>query len=181
MRTANLILALVAGLLLLADMIHGSAARHWRDGEALIGMNLMRAAERVNPFSVSVRLDQIESLFTGYRKTRDARYLHEAVLISRGILKNYPGNVQANALYATALVLEATHGGSGYPLTEALWAAKVDPISVDAIDVAIFLISAKRHDSDYHTFKWLGAKRAALTHARMPMRCVLCGKHWLNH
>lgn len=179
MRFVTMGALMVAAVIAAADIIRGSALAHWQVGQASIGMNLLKASERVNPFSLDVRLDQIESLFTGFRQTHNTQYLTEAALIAGGMVRDYPGNVQARAVHASALIFEATHGGNGFPLIEALVATRKDPLSVVAIERAMFLISAKRRD--YDIFKILGVKRGGLTTERATMRCELCGRHWLKH
>ena len=127
-------------------------------------MRLMRLAARLNPYSFEVRLDEIESLWDGYRQERKPEYLHEAVLISRSLVEDFPGNTLAWSVYSSALIFEATHGGVGMPEAEAVHAVTLDPISVPNLERAMFLLAARR--DDYETFKALGIARSRLTRAR---------------
>ncbi len=142
-------------------------------------MRLMRLAARLNPWSFEVRLDEIESLWDGYRQERKPEYLHEAVLISRSLVKDFPGNTLAWSVYSSALIFEATHGGSGVPEREAIHAITLDPISVTTIERGMFLLAAKRED--YETFKALGIQRSRLVRKPLSMKCELCGKGWMEH
>ena len=180
MKPITLILCVAVGLLATSDMIHGSAMRHWRDGQAGPGMNLLITASRVNPLNFSVRLDQIESLYTGFRQTGNLAYLREAVVIARSLTENYPGNAQGWDIYSTALIHEFVHCGSDYyPLGEAAKASNMDPISVSSAENMMFLLAASR--GDYELFKTIGKKRSRLTQAPLRMRCELCGRPWLDH
>lgn len=179
MKLSALFLAALTGALMLADILHASAIRHWNDGQSVIGMNLIRLAATINPFSVPVRLDQIESLYRGYRQTKSVQYLNEIVRIGRGIRQDYPGSVQAWAVYSGAQIFAATHGGAAANMAVIERAIELDPISIPVLERAMFLISAKR--GDYQLFKRLGIERSKLTTARLTMRCELCGKHWLEH
>ena len=142
-------------------------------------MKLMRLAARLNPWSFEVRLDEIESLWDGYRQQRKPEYLHEAVLIARSLTQDYPGNTLGWSVYSSALIFEATHGGSGVPIDEALHAVRLDPISVTTLERAMFLMAAKR--ADYGEFKQLGIARSRLTREPLRMVCELCDKPWMNH
>lgn len=147
---------------------------------ALCGnMRLMRVAARFNPWGFEVRLDEIESLWNGYRKDSNPLYLHEAVLIGRSLVNDYPGNTLAWSVYSSALIFEATHGGAGVPEPEAIHAVTLDPISVPTLERAMFLLSAKRED--YETFKALGIARSRLTREPLRMACEICGRSWLEH
>ena len=180
MKPITIILAVAAAALLTSDIFHASAMRHWRDGRAAEGMNMLIRASRVNPLAFNVRLDQIESLYAGYRQTKNLDYLREAVVIGKSLTVNYPGSVQGWDIYATAMIHTAVHGGSSYyPLGEAAKAANMDPISVSAIENLMFLLSAKR--GDYELFKTLGIKRSRLTREPLKMVCALCGRGWLEH
>jgi len=182
MKPITLILAVAVGLMATSDMLHGSAMRHWRDGKAAIGMNLLVNATRINPFNFNARLDQIESLYAGYRQTRNLEYLREAVLIGRMLTEMYPGNAQGWAVYSSAAIFYATHGGDRWPVYPdqfALHAIELDPLSVTSLERAMFLFAVKRRD--YETFKDLGIKRSRLTTERLTMRCELCGRPWLEH
>jgi hypothetical protein len=142
-------------------------------------MRLMRLAARLNPLSFEVRLDEIESLWDGYRQGRKPEYLHEAVLIARSLTQDFPGNTLAWSVYSSALIFEATHGGAGTPEAEAIHAVTLDPISVPNLERAMFLLAARRED--YETFKALGIQRSRLTREPLSMRCELCGRAWLDH
>ncbi len=179
MKYVALALAIVAATLTLADIIRARGLRQWKAGRSQGGIASIRLAERINPLSFDLRLDQIESLFTGYRLTQNAEYLKETGLLGRDLSRLYPGNVQAQGVYAMALVYISTHGGDYYPLAEALRSVGMDPLSVDALERAMFLVSAKR--GDYATFKKLGVARSRLTRQGVVMRCALCGRPWLEH
>lgn len=179
MKYVALALVLAVATLTLADIIRARGLRQWRDGRSQDGMASIRLAERINPISLDLKLDQIESLFTGYRMTKNAEYLKETGLLARDLTRLYPGNVQAQSVYAMSLVYIATHGGDYYPLAEALLSVKMDPLSVDALESAMFLISSKR--VDYSIFKELGVARSRLTRQSVVMRCTLCGHPWLEH
>jgi hypothetical protein len=162
-----------------SDIIHAIAMRQWAHGSVASGMDSMRLAARLNPFSFEVRLDEIESLWEGYRQESKLEYLHEAVLISRSLTKDFPGNTLAWSVYSSALIFEATHGGSAAPIDEALHAVRLDPISVTTAERAMFLMAAKR--VDYGEFKQLGIARSRLTREPLRMVCELCGKKWMDH
>ena len=179
MNIISLALTTITAIMLTADIIRASALRHWRDGQALIGMNLMRVSNRINPYSMDTRLDMIESLYTGYRMNRIPGYLSETVLISKSLVRDYPGSVQAWSIYSGAQVFEATHGGRQDALPDALKATRMDPLSVVALERAMFLLTAER--GDYELFKTLGVKRAILTSAPIVSKCELCGRAWLAH
>ena len=179
MKYAALVLALVAATLTLADIIRARGLRQWKAGRSQDGMASIRLAERINPLSLDLKLDQIESLFTGYRLTKNVEYLKETGLLARDLTRLYPGNVQAQSVYAMSLVYIATHGGDYYPLAEVLLSVEMDPLSVDAIERAMLLISSKRED--YATFKKLGVARSRLTRQGVVMRCALCEHPWLEH
>ena len=134
MKMMTLCLAAITAAMLTSDMFHASALRHWNDGQAAVGINLISTAGRINPFSFNVRLDQIESLYTGFRKTHERAYISEIVMISRGLAKLYPGNAQAQAVYANAMLYAHAHGAGGYPpYAETSKAVEMDPLSVAAI------------------------------------------------
>lgn len=180
MRMMTLVLATVTAALMTSDMFHASALRHWNSGQAAIGMNLISTAGRINPLSFNVRIDQIESLYTGFRKTHERTYLAEIVLIARDLAKLYPGNAQAQAIYANALLYARTHGAGSYPpFIEADSAVAMDPLSVEAIEAEMFLLASARHDLPL--FKSLGMRRARLTSEPLIMKCKLCGRPWLEH
>lgn len=142
-------------------------------------MRLMRLAARLNPYSFEVRLDEIESLWDGYRQESKPEYLHEAVLIARSLVNDFPGNTLGWSVYSSALIFEATHGGAVVPEPEAIHAVTLDPISVTTLERAMFLLAAKR--TDYETFKALGIARSRLTREPLLMRCELCGRKWMEH
>ena len=172
MRAAiALALALLTALATASDITRGMALR----GD----MRLMRLAARLNPWSFETRLDEIESLWDGYRQERKPEYLHEAVLIARSLVQDFPGNTLVWSVYSSALIFEATHGGAGMPEMEAIHAVTLDPISVTTIERAMFLLTAKR--TDYETFKKLGIARSRLTREPLRMTCELCGRPWLEH
>ena len=126
-----------------------------------------------------MKTDQIESLWQGYKVTPDIRYLHEATLISRSLIQDYPGSALGWALYSAAMTYEATHGGTLYPRGAVLRAAELDPLAPFTVERAMFLLAAKRRD--YATFKSLGIRRAQLLKNRIMGTCELCGKPWLAH
>ena len=171
MRLLALALAILTALALASDVTR-SIALH---GD----MRLMRLAARLNPFSFEVRLDEIESLWDGYRQERKTEYLHEAVLIGHSLVKDFPGNTLAWSVYSSALIFEATHGGAGTPEAEAIHAVTLDPISGPTLERAMFLLAARRED--YETFKALGVARSRLTREPLRMVCELCGRPWLEH
>lgn len=181
MKPITLILAVTVGVLMTSDIFHAAALRQWDRGNAAEGMRLIRTASRVNPLAFNVRLDQIESLYSGWRSTRNPDFLREIVLLARGLTRDYPGNVQAQGVYASALIYLSTHGGAAnlFPLPESLRAIESDPLSVTAIERAMFLLAVKR--VYYDTFKDLGVKRSRLTTDRLTMKCELCGRPWLDH
>lgn len=180
MKTTTLCLAAITAALMTSDMFHASALRHWNDGQAAIGMNLISHAGRINPFSFNVRLDQIESLYAGFRKTHERHYLSEIVMIARDLSELFPGNAQAQAIYADALIYARTHGAGSYPpFVEAAAAVDMDPLSVAAIEANMFLLASARHDLPL--FKSLGMRRARLTSEPLTMKCKLCGRQWLEH
>ncbi len=170
-RLLAALLALLAGLGLASDITR-TAALH---GD----MRLMRLAARLNPLSFEVRLDEIESLWDGYRQERKTEYLHEAVLISRSLTKDFPDNTLGWSVYSSALIFEATHGGNGFPEIEAMYAISIDPISVTTLERGMFLLAARRED--YETFKKLGIARSRLTREPLRMVCELCQRPWLEH
>ena len=143
--------AVIAILMLASDITRAMALRAWSQGRVADGMESMRLAARLNPLSFEVRLDETESLFEGYRQERNPAYLHEAALIGRSLVKDFPGNTLGWAVYSSALIFEATHGGSGMPEPEAIHAVALDPVSVPTIERAMFLLSARRED--YEAFK----------------------------
>lgn len=171
MRLVALVLAALTWLGIASDVTRSIALN--RD------MRLMRRAAALNPWSFEVRLDEIESLWDGYRQERKPEYLHEAVLISRSLTKDFPSNTLGWSVYSSALIFEATHGGSGDPEPEAIHAVTLDPISVPNLERAMFLLAAKRED--YETFKALGIERSRLTQEPLRMVCELCGRPWLAH
>ena len=179
MRTLAALLAFLAAIGLASDIIHAQALRHWTRGEAAPGMLLMRRASVLNPWSFETRLDEIESLWDGYRQERKLEYLHEAILIARSLVNDFPGNTLAWSVYSSALIFEATHGGSGDPEPEAIHAVALDPISVTTLERAMFLLAARKED--YETFKALGMQRSRLTREPLRMVCELCGKKWMEH
>lgn len=179
MKTATLVLAAVTAVLMTSDMFHAGALRQWRDGNAAQGMHLMILAETINPYSADVHLDEIESLFEGYRSLRDPKFLREAVLIGGKISRDYPGSAQALSLKSLTLIMEAVHGAGRFPLNEAEAAVIANPLSVTEIERLMFLLSY--HGFDYGRFKELGIARGRLTRRGLSMRCDLCGKHWLDH
>ena len=142
-------------------------------------MRLMRLALRLNPYSFETRLDEIESLWDGYRQERKTEYLHEAVLIGRSLTADYPGNTLAWSVYSSALIFESTHGGPPEAEAAALRAVALDPISVTTLERGMFLLAAKRED--YETFKALGIQRSRLTRDPLLMKCELCGRKWMDH
>lgn len=183
MKPITLILAVTVGVLMTSDIFHAAALRQWDRGNAAEGMRLIRTASRVNPLAFNVRLDQIESLYSGWRSTRNPDFLREIVLLARGLTLDYPGNIQAQGVYASALIYRMTHGDTDLvqfsPMPEAMQAIERDPLSVTAIERAMFLLAVKR--VDYDTFKDLGIKRSRLTTDRLTMKCELCGRPWLEH
>ena len=179
MKVITAALASIVGLMLASDITRGSALRHWRNGDAAGGMIRIQTAMRLNPFSLDARLDAIESLWEGYKTVKNPSYLHEASLIAGDIVRDFPGNAQGHAVYSAALIFEATHGGKDYPILDALTAVCMDPISVNTLERAMFLLAVKRQDLG--VFEALGVKRARLTKAGLNMRCELCGKYWLEH
>ncbi len=171
MRLLALVLACASWLAVASDITR-TAALH---GD----MRLMRLAARLNPWSFEVRLDEIESLWDGYRQERKSEYLHEAVLIARSLTKDFPDNTLGWSVYSSALIFEATHGGNGFPEIEAMYAIALDPISVTTLERGMFLLAARRED--YETFKALGIARSRLTREPLLMKCELCGRPWMNH
>ncbi len=171
MKSLTGLLALLAAFALASDVTRSIALR----GD----MRLMRLAARLNPYSFEVRLDEIESLWDGYRQERKPEYLHEAVLIAHSLVKDFPGNTLGWSVYSSALIFEATHGGAGTPEAEAVHAVTLDPISVTTLERAMFLLAARRED--YETFKALGVARSRLTREPLRMVCELCGRPWLDH
>ena len=171
MRLLAALLAILAGLGLASDITRSVALR----GD----MRLMRLAARLNPYSFETRLDEIESLWDGYRQERKPEYLHEAVLIAHSLVKDFPGNTLAWSVYSSALIFEATHGGAGTPEAEAIHAVTLDPISVPNLERAMFLLAARRED--YETFKALGVARSRLTREPLRMTCELCNRPWMEH
>ena len=171
MRLLAALLACVCALMLASDVTR-SVALH-------SDMRLMRLALRLNPYSFETRLDEIESLWDGYRQERKPEYLHEAVLIGRSLIADCPQNTLAWSVYSSALIFEATHGGAAVPIDEALHAVRLDPISVPTIERAMFLLASKR--VDYGEFKQLGIARSRLTREPLRMTCELDGRGWLEH
>lgn len=171
MRLLVALLASVTTLMLVSDITRSIALR----GD----MRLMSLAMSLNPWSFEVRLDEIESLWDGYRQERNPMYLHEAVLIGRSLTQDYPSNTLAWSVYSSALIFEVTHGGAGTPEREAIHAATLDPISVPTLERAMFLLAARRED--YETFKALGIARSRLTREPLRMKCELCGRPWMEH
>jgi len=170
---------LLTAIGLASDIIRAQAMRCWARDEAAPGMVLMRRAALLNSWSFEIRLDEIESLWDGYRQERKPEYLHEAVLIGRSIVKDFPKNTLGWSVYSSALIFEATHGGDGMPEAEALRAVRLDPISVTTLERAMFLLAARRED--YETFKALGIARSRLTREPLRMSCELCGRPWMEH
>ena len=166
------ILTALTALMLASDVTRSIALR--RD------MRLTRVALRLNPYSFEIRLDEIESLWDGYRQDRKPEHLHEAVLISRSLVDDFPDNTLAWSVYSSARIFEATHSGSAVmPVDEALHAVRLDSISVPTIERAMFLLAAKRYR--YETYKVLGIARSRLTREPLRMKCELCGRPWLEH
>ena len=171
MNLLALALACVSWLAVASDVTRTMALRS--------DMRLMRLAARLNPYSFEVRLDEIESLWDGYRQERKPEYLHEAGLIAHSLVIDFPGNALGWSVYSSALIFEATHGGAGTPEAEAIHAVTLDPISVPNLERAMFLLAARRED--YETFKALGIQRSRLTREPLLMKCELCGKPWMEH
>lgn len=180
MRYVSLALALVVVTLTLSDIIHARGLRLWKAGRSQQGMEMLKTSAWLNPLSMDIRIDQIESLFTGYKLTRNIEYLKETELLGRDLMRLYPGSVQARSVYAMTLIYSSVHGGDPYyPITEALQAVESDPLSVATLERAMLLVSSKR--GNYATFKTLGVARSRLTRDGIVMRCALCGRHWLEH
>lgn len=142
-------------------------------------MRLMRLASRLNPYSFEVRLDEIESLWDGYRQEHKLAYLHEANLIAHSLVIDFPSNTLSWSVYSSALIFEDTHGGSGCPYVPALRAVAFDPISIPTLERAMFLLAV--HHENYETFKKLGVARSRLTRDPLRMTCELCGRPWMEH
>lgn len=180
MRYLALLLSVVALVLTSSDVMRARGLRLWKAGRSQQGMEAIKTAAWLNPASFDIRLDQIESLFTGYRLTHNVEYLKETELLGRDLVRLYPGSVQARAVYAMTLVYSSTHGGSeGYPIIEALRSVEEDPLSVPCLERAMFLVSVRR--GDYELFKRLGVARSRLVKGGVTMKCDLCGKPWLEH
>lgn len=172
MRFLAIVLACASWLAVASDVTR-TVALH-RD------MRLMRLAARLNPWSFEVRLDEIESLWNGYRQERKTEYLHEAVMIARSLVKDFPSNTLGWSVYSSALIFASTHGGyGGLGKTEAIHAIALDPISVTTLERGMFLLAARRED--YETFKKLGIARSRLTREPLRMVCELCQRPWLEH
>ncbi len=170
-RSIALVLTILTAFVVASDITRAIALR----GD----MRLMRLAARLNPYSFEVRLDEIESLWNGYRQERKPEYLHEAVLIGRSLVEDFPDDTLAWSVYSSARIFVATHGGFVVPEPEAIHAVTLDPISVTTLERAMFLLAAKR--TDYETFKALGIARSRLTREPLLMRCELCGRKWMEH
>ena len=182
MKWIALTLTILSSLLMLADIARGVALRRWKRGDASGGVRAIRLSVLINPSGFDSRQDQIESLFNGYRRTRDTRHLDEAILISRGIMRSYPGSAHARTLYAAALVFRATQGdtaGTHAPFAEAFEAVNHDPLSIPSIERAMFLLASRREN--YAEFKRLGMLRAQLAEEPLTMICELCDRPWLEH
>lgn len=149
-------------------------------GEILASGGDLRAAQDVDPVSFDIRQAQVEVLLR-------MKHLEEAVLVSRDAWVLFRGNAQAQAAYATALVMYTTHEddeGSPFTVRDALEQSLVaidrDPSSVAAIDRLMFLLAARGMDLDL--FQTLGVHRAKVSGLPgVEMKCRLCGRHWLEH
>jgi hypothetical protein len=141
-----------------------------------------RIAGMLAPWSLEIRLSQIESLLLLYREHKKDAYLDEAEKLATEVKKWFPGNTQAWAALASIQVWARAHGldiADG-PVYDAVWEAMDrDPLSVEAIEIGMFLLTIDQKDLE--TFKRLGIKRASLTGEALSMKCPLCGRHWLLH
>lgn len=146
-------------------------------GEILASRGDLRAAQDVDPVSFDIRQAQVEVLLRLWR-------LKEAVLVAEAARDLFPGNPQAQAAYATALVVRATHEDDPFAiphtLEQSLLAIDRDPASVAAIDRLMFLLAAR--GLDLGLFQTLGVRRAQISGLPgVEMKCRLCGRHWLEH
>ena len=155
-------------------------------GEVIAADGDLAGAQAVDPVSFYVRQAQVEVLLRISRGA-DTFRMDEAVLVARATWRLFPGNVEAQSAYATALAMRVLHGAPAGPdLAAEAWAAAGDsmdrdPASSNAIDRMMFLLAADRQDLGY--FQRLGVRRAQLTgeKAGVDMRCRLCEKGWLEH
>lgn len=149
-------------------------------GGEVVGFSFgdLRLAAAIDPLSFDIRQTQIEVLFK-------LRRLEEATWVARAARDASPGDSQAQAAYAAALVMYVTHEKTD-PLTpmgaalEAERAIKMDPASAASVERLMFLLAAQGRDLDY--FQRLGGRRATLLGSpTLKMKCRLCGRHWMAH
>lgn len=181
--------ALLVLLMTLSDIFCRSGMAYLSHGDSLTGTRLLSLAERLNPYSMSVKMNQIESLFAFYRGEPNPIFLDEAVHIAKDLVSMYPGNAQAWGVYATANTMQLTHTSTPSALkqytniVEGLYvldtAIEMDPLSVPLIENELFLLSAKRYD--YPRFRRLGIIRTRYERKRLNMTCALDGKPWMEH
>ena len=96
----------------------------------------IRLAGIVDPFSLEIRLDQVESLIQFYRQKHDPLFLEEALLLSKQTQRLFPRNAQAASVLGAVRVWATVHGvfvARGFALGSALAAMDLDPISPVAV------------------------------------------------
>ena len=178
MKWLSVSMAILTAFIMASDIAHlaALAASGQQSPNAVAMLNL---AGRLNPKSMTVRMDQVESLMDAYRSSMEQKYLDEAVYIAKSIVSDYRGNAQAYMVLSTVMVMDYVHTKRLFPGAAAEEAIRRDSISIPAIENQMFALTVARQDNA--EFKRLGIKRAALTDRPLRMRCGLCGRHWLRH